>query len=400
MSVKSKRLSYNLYIKINEDLVILIEKIVYNNMKQLIKEFENINNDNIKSYINMLKMWEQEIKNLLEINDISKAKKYIVNNYSKLKLCEKEMIKIKIDINLHNLRISELNKELSVLLVDEKDFNNWTTYIKIIENQINSSFLDASLKICNLNIKLEDKFYYYNKIYYELFINIKNNKITIDEIKYLINKLVECSKEIKELIYLIAIDKGTEVVNYINKTIFELIIKEFKKLTYREQHWTNTWNKTIQKYAIINDIVAIYNQFIFEIIEKNCLLNISNEINKNIFNEIINIFKEVVDNLKNIAQESKNKARNSFSDVITNLKEDDIKEAEHKKLIEKEKYEEEMNKQKIIKEKEEKLIEIEKIKKEEEIKEKEMKKMIAEQKAILKAAEKLEKQKIFLNKKK
>jgi hypothetical protein len=205
---------------------------------------------------------------------------------------------------------------------------------------------------------------------------------------------------LKELIYLIAIDKGTEIINYINKTIFELIIKEFKKLTYREQHWTNTWNKTIQKYAIINNILAIYNQFIFEIIEKNCLLNISNEINKNIFNEIINIFKEVVENFKIIAQESQIKAHNSFSDVITKLKEDDIKEAEHEKIIEKEKYEEEMNKQKLIKEKEKKLIEIEKIKKEEEIKEKEMKKMIAEQKAILKAAEKLEKQKKFLNKKK
>jgi hypothetical protein len=407
MSFKSERLTYKSYVKINEDLIVLINKIVNDNMKQMIPESNSLINEIITSYINLSKQWLINIENLSKINDITKANEYIINNHIELESCKKKLKQNKINLEKYNFKISQTKDELSELITNDKCFSDWTIYSKIIEFEINLILYNSFFKSCNLEIKIKENLYIINKIYYKLFTNINNNKITIEEIKDKINKLEEYLEEIEKSYIIFIINRGIENFKFNNMVIYQSIITEFKKFTYREHKWTKTWNKTIQKYAVITDIQSLISKLIFEIMKENIFSNISNEIETIVWNQVIDYYKKIVEHFSNIAQEKKIKAQNSFTDLITKLKEYDLeaeiqesKEIEIKKALEKKKAEDEIARVQLIIEREEKLKEIEKIKKEEENKEKERKKIEAEKKAANKAADKLLNQQKFLNKKK
>jgi hypothetical protein len=429
MSSKSERLTYKSYIKINKDFINIINEILKNNVKKTIVELNTIIYEMTISYINILNYWKKNISNLSKITNISLAKKYIINNHIELEKYKKETSEIIIYAKKYDSEVLKIQQKISELLLSDKYCNDWTEYITIIKFQVQLILYKAFTVSCYSEIEVLENLYMINKIYYELFINIENNKITIEDISDKINILTEYIEKINNTYIIFIINKALEYIKFFNVNSIQLIITKFKHFACKESKWTKTWNKTVQKYAILTNIQAKTFEFIFNSIKEIIFLTTYSNIENIIWKEVILECDKLVKEFNNITKEKKIVAQEEFLTVIKKLKEADIK-VEEEEAIKKEilklktieettvitqlkddiieaekaaKEREQIKKEEEKKEKERKRIETEereKIKKEEEKKEKERKRIEAEERAEKKRAEKLEKHKIFLLKKK
>jgi hypothetical protein len=452
MSSKIEKLTYKSYIKIKKDLKKLIIETVEHNIKDTILELNSKISINITKYIDILEIWNTHIDKLTNITDISIIKKYLINNYSELEIIKNKIIVLQNENLKYDSKIKKIKEKISQLLIDEKCNNDWTIDILKIESEIKLILYEQTYITNNFEIEVHNNIYIINNIYYELYTKIENNTIIIKEIQDIVNKFSLYLKIINDMYDTYIINKGIEIIICKNISCLKIIINKFKYFTSKEFQWTETWNKTIQKYAILYDIKSIISTSVLKTIKKNIYLTTCSNIEYLMWKEIINESKNYIKKINYITQEKKREAQEDFLAVIIQLKKTDFelekkiekdkaeKDKAEKDKAEKDKAEaikkaiedeENIKKEKLVKkallqasleeakekarikaledeeikkikiiEKEIKLKEIEKIKKEEEKKEKERKRIEAEKKAAEKAAEKLLNQQKFFNKKK
>lgn len=441
MSSKSEIITYKSFIELNKEYI--------NNIKILIQTNDNCDklNTTINYYIKAsnktYKRYEIIINYLLKITDLSILKecknndRFNINNDEILNFYKQDIINKKIELNEHKSKIIFIQDKISELLVNDKHYYDWNKSFQFINLEVELMLYEQTYITVQSKINELESLYKSCLIYKQicLYISSDENKNYIEYIKCKTNELIEILKNIKKLSHDFIINIGLQEFMTLNNAYLKLIINQFITFTNKESLWADTWNKKNLKYIILDNIKVKTFKYLFESIYIISILCNFYDINKIYWSEIMLkceiVYEQLEHNLKNIKENAQ-----KYHKLVTKLKKNDIetleedikqikidkkiayekaqiaKEIAFKKAIKEidrqsainEAHKRNLENKKLIEkailEKETRLIEIEKQKKEEERIEKENKKRQAIERAAIKAAKKLEKQNLFLLKKK